>query len=73
MLGNDPDVVRSDDEADALMNADRKAAQDQASADQAAKLAQATKAASQSPLTGDTALNRIVQAAANASAQPATV
>lgn len=66
ILGTDPRVLRSDEEASALVEADRKAQADQMQADQAAKVAGAAKDASQAPVTGDSMLARMV---ANAQAQ----
>jgi hypothetical protein len=72
-LGVDPRVIRTNEEANALITAERQAAADQAQADQAAKLAAAARDASEAPLSGDSALNRIVEGAARSSAQPAPV
>lgn len=72
MLGTDPRIVRTNAEAAARMQAKQQAAQAQAASDQALKVAQAAKAASQAPLTGDTALNQLVASASNPGASVPT-
>jgi hypothetical protein len=69
MLGVDPRIIRSNDDANALINQERQAMQAQAEAEQAAKLAQAARNASQAPVSGDSVLQRIVSGAA--ASQPA--
>jgi hypothetical protein len=72
MLGVDPRIVRPTDEAQAMFDEERKAAQAQANAQQAVDMAKATKLAGDTPLTGDTVLSRMVSAAPNmqSEAQP---
>jgi hypothetical protein len=62
MLGTDPRVIRSNEEAESLQQQEAAAVQAQADAAQAKDIASAVKSASQAPVTGDTALSRIVQA-----------
>lgn len=64
MLGVDPRVIRSDDEADELAGAEARAIQQQAEAEQAKNMSQAVKNAATAPMEGDTALNRLTQAVA---------
>lgn len=64
MLGVDPRIIRSTDEANAMRQQAAQAQQAQLQADQAVKMAQTAKLASETPLSGDTALNRLVQGAA---------
>lgn len=62
-LGVNPKLIRSDDEADAI---GQQRAQAQAQAEQSAQLAAAAKAGKDlgtTPMTGDTALSRLVEAA----------
>jgi hypothetical protein len=70
MLGVDPRIVRSNDDANAMIAQAQKAQADQAQAENAQKLAAAAKDASAAPVSGDSVLQRIVQgAAANQPAQ----
>lgn len=64
MLGVDPRLVRSDDDAQERAGADAKAQQAGADAQQAKDLASAAHSASQTPMGGDTALTRVIQGAA---------
>jgi len=61
MLGVDPRIVIATDAALAAVAGEQQALQAQAAAAQAQQLAAAAKDASQTPLTGDSALDRIVQ------------
>jgi len=61
MLGVDPRIIRSTEDALQLQKEEADAAQQSAQSDQTLKIAQAAKAASQSPLTGDSALAAIAQ------------
>jgi len=65
MLGVDPGIEIGDDEAQAVLDQKRQAAQQAQQAEQAKLLAGAAKDAAQAPVTGDTALARIVQGAQN--------
>jgi hypothetical protein len=69
MLGVDPRIVRSSDEAAELAGAEQQQAQDAAKAEQMLQSAQAAKAASEAPMTGDTALTSMLAATQN-QAQP---
>lgn len=69
MLGVDPSIVRTDEEAQADVDAERQAAANAARADQAAQLAKAGKLASETPLSGDSALNKIVSGATSPAGQ----
>lgn len=60
MLGVDPRVVRSDEDADHLRDAAAKAVNDQAEAENLAKQAGAVKDVATAPLTGDSVLNRLL-------------
>jgi hypothetical protein len=60
MLGVDPALVKSDEEAQAEMDAQHQAAAGQAGAEQAVNIAKAGKLASETPLSGDSALNKII-------------
>jgi len=64
LLGIDPNILRSDEEADGLAAEQAKAQQAQAEAEQAAKLGSAVKDAGTTPMDGDTALTRLAQSAA---------
>ena len=72
MLGVDPRIIVPTDQAQQALDQERQAAQSQADAAQAVAYAKAAKDASQTPMTGDTALNQLVSGAA-AAAVPATV
>ena len=61
MLGVDPRIVRSTEDAQAIRAERQQAMQAQAEAEQAQLLARAAKDASQAPLEGDTALTRIAE------------
>jgi len=64
MLGIDPNILRSDEEADAMtadQNQQQAAAQE---AETAAKMGAAMKSAAETPMEGDTALSRLASAAA---------
>ena len=65
MLGVDPDLVRSDEEAAALTAQRNQAQADAQQADNAMKVAKATKDASQAPTTGDSVLANLVRGASN--------
>jgi len=67
-LGVDPSIIRTDDDADALANAEAQAAQRDAEAKQAQQMAAAMKSAGQTPMEGDTALSRLVGGAGGADA-----
>jgi hypothetical protein len=70
-LGIDPGVVRSDEDADALAAQEAEAAQREQEAKQAQQMAAAMKSAGTTPMTGDTALNRLVgQATAGGGVAP---
>lgn len=64
MLGVDPRIIKSNEDADAIAVERAQAAQGQAQAEQAKLLASAAKDASQAPMGQDSALDRIVGAAA---------
>lgn len=71
MLGVDPELIVPDEEATAALEAEKKAVAAQQQADQAVAVTQAAKNAAQTPLTGDSMLNRIVASGAQqAGAQP---
>lgn len=59
-LGVDPRIIRSSDAAKAMVDAANQQAQQQAQVDNGLKMAQAAKAAAAAPLSGDTALSRVV-------------
>jgi hypothetical protein len=59
MLGVDPNIILSDEEAQQAVDAEAKAQQAALDAENAQKLALAGKAAAQSPMDGDTALTRL--------------
>lgn len=59
-LGVEPSLVLTDEVANAAGQAEAQAAQRQAEADQAQKMAAAVKSAGTTPMTGDTALTRLV-------------
>jgi hypothetical protein len=63
MLGVDPKIVRSNDDANADLQREQQAMQAQAGAKSAVDLARAGKLASDTGLTGDTALSRLVEGA----------
>lgn len=65
MLGTDPRMIRTDEEADALGAQQAQAAQAQQQAQQAALMAKAGKDAGTTPMEGDTALNRLVSGYSN--------
>lgn len=69
MLGVDPRVIRSTDEARAMGAARAKAAAQQAQAEQAKLMAGAAKDLSQAPVGTDSALDRVAGAAAAAGGQ----
>lgn len=60
MLGVDPRIIRSDEEADAITAEQAQQQQAMAEAQQARELSQAAQAAGQTPMGGDTALARVV-------------
>jgi hypothetical protein len=66
MLDVDPRIVRTDDEANELLQAQAEAQQAQASAEQTALMARAAKDAAGAPMGQDSALDRIAGAAAQA-------
>lgn len=59
MLGVDPNVIRTDEEANQLLNADKQAAAKQAEAEQAKLLAGAARDAANAPMGQDSALDRL--------------
>jgi hypothetical protein len=59
MLGVDPNILRSDEEAQQLLDQERAAQQKQAEAEQAQLLARATKDAATAPMGTDSALDRL--------------
>jgi len=63
MLGVDPRIIRSDEEADQLKQAAADAVQQQAQTEQLATAAKAAKDASAAPVTGDSVLNRLMTSA----------
>ena len=63
LLGIDPTIVRSDEEADAMGAEQAKAQAAQAEAENAAKMSIAVKNAGTTPMDGDTALSRLTGAA----------
>jgi hypothetical protein len=65
MLGIDPRIVVPTDEAEATLDQERQQMQQQADAEQAGMVAKAVKDASQAPVTGDTALARMISSTAN--------
>lgn len=67
MLGTDPRILRTDDEADAIVQQQQQAAQQQFQAEQAATMAKAARDNAAAPMGGDTALSRLVS---NAGTQP---
>ena len=69
MLGIDPRIVRPNDEAQAMMQSDQQAAAQAQQAENMAKTAAAVKDASQAPMTGDTALSRMVEGAGGMAGQ----
>jgi len=64
MLGVDPELVRSDDEADELAGAEAQQAQQAQAAANAMAMAKAAKDASQAPVGRDSVLDRVAQGAA---------
>jgi hypothetical protein len=70
MLGVDPKVIRSTDEAEAALAQEQHVAQAAQDAEQAATLAGAAKDASQTPLGGDSLLSRVAQTASQQSVAP---
>jgi len=66
MLGVDPKIIRSTEEAQATLDEERETAQSQAASEQAVNFARAAKDAGQTSMTGDTALARVVAGAARA-------
>lgn len=63
LLGVDPRLIRSNEEADALAAAEAQAQQAQAEAEQAKNMASAVQAAGATPMGGDTALSRVMEGA----------
>ena len=63
MLGVDPRIIRTDDEADVITQQQAKAQQDAANADSALKMATAARQASQAQMGKDSALDRVVSGA----------
>jgi len=61
LLGVNPRIIRSDEEADEIIAAQAQAAQAQAEAEQAAQMATAMQRASQAKMGQDSALDRITQ------------
>jgi Bacteriophage head to tail connecting protein len=64
MLGVDPKIIVPTAQAQATLAKEQQQQQQAAEADQQQKLARAAKDASQTPLSGDTLLNRVAQSAA---------
>src|SRR5579862_83172 len=73
MLGVDPRIIRPTADAQAMAKAEADAQQAAASSDQALKVAQAAKAASASPLTGDSVLSSLASQAAPGAAAAGSV
>jgi len=71
MLGVDPEIVYSDEQADATTQQQAQAAQEAQDAETAQKVAKAARDASQAPVTGDSALNAMVTAAGRGNQIPA--
>jgi len=65
-LGVNPGLIRSDEDANAMLQAQQQAAQSQADAKSAQQLAGAAAALGKTPMTGDTALTRVLEGAAAA-------
>jgi hypothetical protein len=63
MLGIDPRVVRSTEDALKRQQADNQAQQEMQQTAQAVEMAKAAKLASEAPVTGDSVLSRVVQGA----------
>jgi Bacteriophage head to tail connecting protein len=61
MLGVNPNILRTDDEADAQLEAEQQAQAQAMEAEQLKSVAQAGKALSDTPMKGDNALQRIAQ------------
>lgn len=70
MLGVDPEIIRSDEEADMITGKQQQAQQAQAESEQAMNVAKATRDAANAPMNGDTALNAIVNNARASSPIP---
>jgi hypothetical protein len=68
MLGVDPKILIPSEQAQAAVNAERQAQQQQAQAEQAVNMTKAAKQASETPVTGDSMLARIVNGAQQANA-----
>jgi hypothetical protein len=71
MLGVDPRIIVSTDDAKAAVEAEAQQQQQAAAAEQAVKATQAAKNAAQAPVGGDTALTRILQGVGGAPGAPA--
>lgn len=69
-LGVDPRLIRTDEEADQMTAAQAQQQQAGEDAKNAALMAKATRDASQAPVTGDSALNSVVSAAARGGIPP---
>jgi hypothetical protein len=63
-LGVSPNLVRSDEDADAMTQAEAQAAQQAQQAEQLKATAQSTKALGDTSMEGDTALNRLLEGVA---------
>jgi len=63
MLGVNPKLIRTNEEATAALAAEQQSIAQAQQADQLAKIAQAGKALGTTPMTGDTALSRLAEAA----------
>jgi hypothetical protein len=59
-IGIEPSIMHTDEDAQAMADAEAQAQQRQAEAEQAQKMAAAVKSAGTTPMTGDTALTRLV-------------
>lgn len=66
MLGIDPNILRSDEDADAMTAQQQEQQQQMQEAEVAAKMGTAVKNAGTTPMEGDTALTRLTQQAAGA-------
>lgn len=71
MLGVDPKIIRSTEDAKADLQRDQQAMQAQASAKTAVDAAKAAQLASNTPLTGDSALNRMITGSGAGAGSPA--
>lgn len=70
LLGVDPRILRSSEDAQKIVDSQAQQARQQQMTEQAGVMAKAAKDASQAPVTGDTALARLVQSAGPVGAGP---